>query len=252
MKKAVVLYSGGLDSAVALFKCKNSREVYPLRIDTRSRQCHRESRATNLMMANQGLSCIESDLSLPWLDEHPLYTPETLFYSLDSPIANWTDLNSSRLKVVERSVLELYTNYIVPVRNLIFLSIATSYAAQIGAEEVWVGFDYPVDNEVQAPPPDLETDFVKKYQNLITGLTTNKIRIVNAVEGLRKAEIITEGCSYNLPFELTWSCYNDLPFACGVCPSCVRRQEAFKECGLQDHLKYHTIEFILDWLHEEI
>ena len=58
---------------------------------------------------------------------------------------------------------------------------------------------------------------------------------------LTKAEIVTLGTSKNVPFELTYSCYEGNPKHCGTCPTCVNRIEAFRQAGIQDPVEYENV-----------
>ena len=133
----------------------------------------------------------------------------------------------------------------VPARNTIFLSIGLAYAETIEAEALYIGVtatDY-------SGYPDCRPEYIEAYQkmaNLATrkGIEGYPITINAPLLYLSKAEIIKKGTELNIPFEITWSCYQGGIKSCGKCESCLLRMKGFKEAGVKDPLSYESLP---DW-----
>lgn len=126
----------------------------------------------------------------------------------------------------------------VPSRNIIFLSIAASYAETLGVNTVIYGansVDY-------SGYPDCRPEFADamgKALSLGTKIGTEKgFRIMVPLQHMTKADIIRMGSRLKVPYELTWSCYRGEEKACGRCDSCLLRLRGFMEAGLQDPVEY--------------
>lgn len=127
----------------------------------------------------------------------------------------------------------------VPGRNLLFLSIATSYAETVGAEAIYIGvnaLDY-------SGYPDCRPEFIAKVQEVIAlatkvGAEGKPISIETPLIHLTKAGIVAEGTRMGVPYDLTTSCYNGEKEACGECDSCRLRLKGFAEAGMTDPIPY--------------
>jgi 7-cyano-7-deazaguanine synthase len=127
------------------------------------------------------------------------------------------------------------TSY-VPFRNAHLLAAATSWAEVIGASAIFVG-------AVEADSsgyPDCRPIFFRAFAEAIRLGTKPDTHIVveTPVIALSKAEIIQRGRALGVPFELTWSCYEDNDEACGECESCRLRLHAFERAGSPDPVRY--------------
>ncbi len=154
---------------------------------------------------------------------------------------------------VERRNLSAIGNSIpssyVPARNSIFLTIATAFAESLGARTIFIGanaVDY-------SGYPDCRPEFFSSMERSINLGTkagiTGRIRIAVPLQFLTKGEIIRKGISLNVPYELTYSCYNGEDEACGECDSCLLRLKGFMEAGIPDLIRYTKYpEFYLDFL----
>ncbi len=123
---------------------------------------------------------------------------------------------------------------VVPFRNAIFLSVAVSYAAGIGATHIFYG----AHGSDAANYPDCRPDFYKSLEETAWLGTEKTIQIQAPFCGISKAELLTVGANLGVPFELTWSCYLDGEKHCGKCESCVNRKAAFKESWVADPTEY--------------
>jgi 7-cyano-7-deazaguanine synthase len=127
----------------------------------------------------------------------------------------------------------------VPARNLLFLSIAASYAEVSGAEALYIGvnaLDY-------SGYPDCRPEFIRKMEEVIelgtkAGVEGKTLTIETPLIHMTKAEIVKEGTRMGVPYELTTSCYNGNEAACGVCDSCRLRLKGFAEAGWKDPIPY--------------
>jgi 7-cyano-7-deazaguanine synthase len=123
---------------------------------------------------------------------------------------------------------------VVPFRNAIFLSIAVSYAAGIGAKKIFYGA-HGSDAKFY---PDCRPEFYKSFEATAKLGTEISVQIQAPFCGVSKAELIKVGVDLGVPFELTWSCYLDGAKHCGKCESCVNRKNAFKQAGVADPTQY--------------
>jgi len=124
----------------------------------------------------------------------------------------------------------------VPFRNANLLAIATSLAEARRAEAVFIGVqtgDYP-------GYPDCRPEFIEAFQRVIDLGTAADPRITLMTPFVRmtKAEILKVGLALGVPYEHTWSCYQNNDRACGVCSSCHYRREAFRAAGVPDPIDY--------------
>ena len=124
---------------------------------------------------------------------------------------------------------------VVPFRNAIFLSVAVSYAAGIGAPKIFYGA-HGSDAENY---PDCRPEFYKSLEQTAQLGHRNEHPNSGAFQQrLTNPNCIKIGAELGVPFELTWSCYLDAEKHCGKCESCVNRRKAFKQAGIADPTEY--------------
>jgi 7-cyano-7-deazaguanine synthase len=129
----------------------------------------------------------------------------------------------------------------VPARNTIFLSFALGWAETLGASDIFIGanaLDY-------SGYPDCRPEYIEAFErmaNLATraGVEGQRLRIHTPLIQLSKAEIIHLGRRLGVDFAITWSCYDPSPDgkACGRCDACILRQKGFREAGVEDPTIY--------------
>ena len=130
----------------------------------------------------------------------------------------------------------------VPARNTVFLSFALAWAETLGAADIFIGvnaLDY-------SGYPDCRPEYIAAYErmaNLATKATVEgrlRIRIQTPLIGLSKAEIIKQGAELGVDYSITHSCYDPAADgrACGQCDSCVLRKKGFGEAGMEDPTVY--------------
>jgi len=218
-KKAVILLSGGLDSATTLFLAKKQGfECFCLVFDYGQRHI-REIESARRIAKKAQCRCLVLKISFPWRGSALLDKKATLPYS----------------KNIERQ-LQIPSTY-VPARNTIFLSFALSYAEVIGAEAIFIGA-----NAIDfSGYPDCRPQYYLRFNSLIrlatkTTFSGKEIKIITPLIKKSKAEIIRLANKLGVPLELTWSCYRGLKVPCGKCDSCLLRSRGFAQAKLIDPL----------------
>lgn len=215
MSKAIVLLSGGLDSATTLYYAKSKKyDVRALIFDYGQR--HRKEILCACAVARAAKVSFEVvKIAMPWkgsaLLDKGMHVPD---------------------KGVKKGMIP--STY-VPARNIIFLSFAASFAEAVGAEVIFIGanaVDY-------SGYPDCRPDFFKAFSSVLkkgmkAGVEGHAIRIETPLLRLTKAGIIHLGNALRVPYGKTWSCYNGVKSSCGVCDSCRLRAKGFKEAGVLD------------------
>jgi 7-cyano-7-deazaguanine synthase len=217
-RKAVILLSGGLDSAVTLyFARKNGFKPFCLIFDYGQRHKREIASACRLAL-KAGCEYKIIKISLPW---------------------KGSSLLDKKIKVTRlpghQDTSNIPRTY-VPARNIIFLSFALSYAEAIGSETIFIGAhaqDY-------SGYPDCRPEFFKAFAKVIktgtkSGTEKRGIRVIAPLLNKNKADIIRLGSYLGVPFKLTWSCYSGGKSPCGKCDSCYYRAKGFKEAGIDYH-----------------
>lgn len=224
MKKAVVLLSGGLDSATALaVALHDDYECYTLSFDYGQRHYVEldYARKQSIRLAAQ--------------DHHIVRFSTFGGSALTDPTIEIPEGRS--LDEMESAIPVTY----VPARNTIFLAHALSYAEVLDAQAIFTGVN-AVD---YSGYPDCRPEFINAYQEM-ADLATKKtveggrIEIIAPLIHLTKVEIIKLGTRLGVDYSITSSCYNPSPegHACGKCDSCLIRKAAFEEAGIPDPTKY--------------
>jgi len=224
--KAVVLLSGGLDSATVLAIAKaEGYDVYALSFAYGQRhawelEC---ARAVALSMGAKEHRTASIDLRA--------FGGSALTAEIDVPKGRSTEEMSGEIPITY-----------VPARNTIFLSFALAWAEVLGCSDIFIGvnaLDY-------SGYPDCRPEFIAAFERLANLATRagvegrQALKIHTPLISLTKAEIIRKGLELGVDYSLTSSCYDPSPSGapCGSCDSCVLRQKGFRENGLVDPLKY--------------
>ena len=216
--RAVVLLSGGMDSAVCAALAVRDHDAaavhvsYGQRTQERERQsflaiCQRLKIHDRLMVRNEAFRAIGGSA----LTDESITVPDAEDIGRDIPVTY------------------------VPFRNAHFLAVAVSWAEVLGAEKVYIGAVEPDGSGY----PDCRPAYYKAFNEVVrTGTRDGRIEILTPLIARRKADIVRLGLELDAPFDLTWSCYSREDEACGVCDSCVLRLRAFEAAGVRDPIPY--------------
>lgn len=219
-KRAVVLLSGGLDSATVLAIAQSQGfDCYTLSFDYGQRHSA-ELLAAQRLVDNMGAV------------EHKVV-------AIDLRSIGGSALTAD-IDVPEQHAEGIPVTY-VPARNTVFLSIALGWAEVLAADAIFVGVN-AVD---YSGYPDCRPDYIKAFEtmaNLATkrGVEGHHLHIHAPLMRLSKAEIIQQGTQLGVDYSQTISCYqaDTLGRACGRCDSCRFRQQGFKDAGINDPTAY--------------
>lgn len=137
---------------------------------------------------------------------------------------------------------EAITSY-VPFRNGLFLSAVSCVALSIYPdEEVEVYIGAQANDSINNTYADCSVDFVQAMDKAIRLGTYDKVRLVAPIVGLSKAKVIETGLKLNVPYKLTWTCYEGGEKPCGKCAACIDRVAAFHANGMSDPVEYRKSE----------
>lgn len=222
-KKAVVLLSGGLDSATALAIARDQGfECYCLSLDYHQRHI--------------------SELQAAQRIAQHLGAKEHKTVQLDLSLFGGSALTDNAISVPEEATEGIPVTY-VPARNTIMLSLSLAWAEVLKAQDIFIGvnaLDY-------SGYPDCRGEYVKAFQamaNLATksAIEGQTITVHAPLIDLSKAEIIQRGVALGVDYGQTVSCYqaDHAGRACGVCDSCRFRKEGFAQAGVADPTPYKT------------
>ena len=221
MRSAIVLLSGGLDSATVLAMARGEGwKCHALSVDYGQR--HRVELQAAARVARA-------------LGAH-----EHRVVALDLRVFGGSALTDASIAVPTSPSTGIPITY-VPARNTIFLSLALAYAEVIGSDAIFTGanaVDY-------SGYPDCRPEYLEAFESM-ANLATKRavegapIRIVAPIVKMTKADIVRHGHDLGVDFSITVSCYNaDADArACGQCDSCRLRREGFAAAGLADPTRY--------------
>ncbi len=221
VKKAVCIMSGGMDSTLAAYMMKScGYEIIAVHFNYDQRTQKKE------------LECFEAIAQK--LDVKEKYVLDLDFFKQLGASA----LTDTSIDVPTGGVEEGVPVTYVPFRNGIFLSMAAAIAEKEGAELIAIG----VVEEDSSGYPDCREAYITAMQNAINLGTKDEtnITIEMPLVHLKKSEIVKEALKYDVPLELTWSCYKNEDAACGVCDSCRLRLNGFNVAGVKDPISYET------------
>jgi len=218
-KKAICILSGGMDSTLSTYIAKKDNyEIIPVHFNYGQRTEKRELKAFRDICEKLNLENIY-EIDIPFFTQ--IGASALTDNNIDVPVDG-----------VEPGVPITY----VPFRNGIFISIATAIAEKEEACALFIG----VVEEDSSGYPDCTDDFIYKMLGAINEGTKDetKLDIITPLVKLTKNQIVRKAQELEVPLELTWSCYKEEEFACGVCDSCRLRLNGFKQAGIEDKIPY--------------
>jgi 7-cyano-7-deazaguanine synthase len=212
--KAVVLLSGGMDSATCCYEAAAAGcAIYALTVNYGQR-AQREVQAAEAIAQAVGA------------EQHHLYP-------LDLTLWGGSALTDRQIEIPKHGVDEsqIPVTY-VPARNTILLALALSWAEVVGAGAIYIG----VNSLDYSGYPDCRPEFIAAFQGVVDVATKatvegRRIQLATPLQHKSKLEIVRRARELAVPLELTWSCYEDGEEPCGVCDSCRLREEALAAVG---------------------
>ncbi len=223
-KRAVVLLSGGLDSATAMAMAQaDGFEIYAMSF------CYGQRHSVELDCAAEQAKDAAKEFKVVEIDLRAF-----------GGSALTDDIEVPKHDDVGELPDEIPVTY-VPARNTIFLSYALAWAEVLGANDVFIGvnaLDY-------SGYPDCRPEFVDAFEKManlatVAGVQGQKLTIHTPLIDLTKAEIIQRGLDLGVDYAKTTSCYDPAPDgrACGHCDSCLLRKKGFSDAGTTDPRPY--------------
>ncbi len=220
MKKAVVLLSGGLDSATALAVARVDFSCHALSVDYGQRH-HAELAAAQRVA--QALGAVEQRV-----------------IAIDLTAFGGSALTDPSIAVPQQPGAGIPLTY-VPARNTIMLSLALAWAEVLQSQDIFIGVN-AVD---YSGYPDCRPEYIAAFErmaNLATrsAVEGNHLTLHAPLVHMSKAEIISKGVQLGVDYSMTVSCYqaDEAGRACGVCDSCRLRRAGFESAGIPDSTRY--------------
>lgn len=231
-KKAIVLLSGGLDSAtVFAIAQEQGFQVHALSFRYGQRHQVEIEAARKVVSAFKSIPHIIADIDLRIFGGSALTTSDIEVPKVD-------DQTPVEASTPDTTIPVTY----VPARNTVFLSFALAWAEVLQAEDIFIGvnaLDY-------SGYPDCRPEYIDAYQRLANLATkagvegSQQLTIHAPLIDMTKAQIIQSGSALGVDYSLTHSCYdpNSDGISCARCDSCLLRLKGFSEAGIPDPIKY--------------
>ncbi len=216
-KKAVVIYSGGMDSFTVLHLAKQQGyDLYALSFNYGQRHSKELDVAASVCVA-EGIPHKVVDITAI---NQLLQGSSLTSMDIDIPTGEYEEDNMK--------------STVVPNRNMILLSLAIGYAVSLEADKVFYGA-HSGDHDIY---PDCRPEFVNAMNDVSAIANYEAVEIVSPFLHDSKLTILKTGLAMGLDYGQTWTCYLGLEKACGKCGSCVERRGAFSQLGLTDPVPY--------------
>jgi len=226
--KAVVLLSGGIDSATTLAIAQNSGfDIYALSFRYGQRHAVEMEAAVRIAQKSNVVKHLILEIDLRKIGGSALTA----------------DIDVAKNRKAKEMTKDIPVTY-VPARNTIFLSYALAWAEVVGANDIFIGvnvLDY-------SGYPDCRPEYIEAYEKMANLATKagvegkQKLKIHTPLIQMSKSQIIQKGMELGVDYRLTHSCYDPSAFgeACGECDSCILRLKGFRDAGIKDPVKYKS------------
>lgn len=221
--KSIILLSGGLDSFVSLALAKEEYNIQlALTFDYGQKSAKQEILASKKICEHYNIE--HKVIKLDWLKE---ITQTSLVSEKEVPLTSLDDLSSDDF--VKKSAISVW----VPNRNGAFLNIAGCFADSFDYDYIIFG----ANKEEGQTFPDNTQEFIDRINKGFEYSTQKKPKAYAPLINLNKNDIVKSALEYNVPLELTRSCYSTREKHCGVCESCIRLKRALKESKCEEIIK---------------
>lgn len=220
--KVIVLVSGGMDSLVTAAIAAQDHELAFLHLNYGQKTEQRELKAFN-------------DIAGYYNVKERLVTDIKYLSQIGGSSLTDSNIKVSKADLDYKGIPGSY----VPFRNANILSIAVSWAEVIDAKKIFIG----AVEEDSSGYPDCRKVFYDAFNKVIELGTKpdTELSIETPIINLKKSKIVKKGAELNVPFELSWSCYDNNDIACGECDSCALRLRGFQLAGINDPIQYKKI-----------
>lgn len=219
--RAIVMLSGGMDSAVALGlavrKC-GAPHVLAVTFDYGQRH-EKEMNAAAALAEHFNVHAEVINIDLRQIGGSALTDEDIVVPAHEEDEDVWEKTGSALTYV--------------PMRNTIFLSLCAAIAEVVGAKLIYTGFNW-IDS---GGYPDTRPEYVNAMNVLLEYGSRDKPQVVAPLIEDTKRDIVLRGEALGIPWEKTWSCYEGKEHPCGKCNACVQRAKGFKEAGVDDPVK---------------
>jgi 7-cyano-7-deazaguanine synthase len=222
MSKAVVLLSGGLDSTVLTTKIVREHDKVHAVTAWYGQKHSRELESARLVADHFDI------------EHHQISLPNIFGKAGSTVVEGGPDQPHLTYKEIAEGVGPSPT--VVPFRNANMLSIATTMAVSLEAE--WVYTAVHAEDARGWAYPDCTPEFTGAMANAIRVGTYDSVRLAVPFQWMMKSDIVKLGARLSAPMGLTLSCYDGKVPACGRCPTCVERLQAFYDVGMADPISY--------------
>lgn len=221
--RALVLFSGGIDSTTCLGIAvdKYGKENVTALSISYGQKHTKEINAAKAVADYYGVELISLDLS-----EMFKYSDCSLLSHSDKAIPK--ESYAEQIKKTEGSPVSTY----VPFRNGLFLSSAASIALSKKCSIIFYGAH--ADDSAGNAYPDCSSVFNSAMNTAIYEGSGHQLKIEAPFVNCTKSDVVKKGIVLNVPYELTWSCYEGGDKPCGVCGTCIDRKAAFEKNGVED------------------
>lgn len=218
MVKALIILSGGMDSATVLghvVSMYDEKDIVALTFDYGQR--HAKEMEAAKMLADY-------------------YKVKHIIFHLDLTQIGGSSLTDKSIEVPEyKADAEVWKTKrvalsYVPMRNTIFIAIASAYAEVLGCQEIFTGFNW-IDS---GGYPDTRKGYVRAMNRVLSVGSRDQPRVLAPLIDMNKTKIVEYGEKLRVPWIYTWSCYRGQVYPCMKCNACVQRAKGFKGANVKD------------------